>query len=517
MKRRIADMLVSVAAVCAMVVSIVSPDMAVTGTAAGRSIRLNKSRVTITKGRTFTLKVKIKPARLKSKVTFSTSKKKVAKVNKKGVISAVGTGSAKITARVKGTALKAVCKVTVKKAKDKTDVKVTNAPAATDVPATSVPTVTPAQGTPPATATPAYADITAIKIDEDDYMEIEIGESYDLKTEIAPAGCKDVTYTSDRDYVASVDGNGRVTAKFLGMTTITVASKRNPDVKDSIHIYAVDRSVPEDGFNKTNDAVKHGTLETITFKSDYTESGSQQARVWLPHDYSTDKQYNVLYCLHGGGANMWYWCNGGTQDYGCAADRILDNLYAEGLMEPAIVVFPNGIMPYDKNKVYPEVPEHMEVNPFAGSTDWFLTEYEVIYNLMPYMKEHYSINEGKDHTAVCGLSMGGGQTLQLGLGHSDIFGYVGCFSACPFAEKAQTFVTSEEDAVKLNNNLKLFTMMVGSEDGLANSKSDSKSKAFAEVCRDNGLNFTFIEEPGLAHEDKCWDRNLYKFMKYAFK
>ena len=78
-------------------------------------------------------------------------------------------------------------------------------------------------------------------------------------------------------------------------------------------------------------------------------------------------------------------------------------------------------------------------------------------------------------------------------------------------------MTSEEDAVKLNNNLKLFTMMVGSEDGLANSKSDSKSKAFAEVCRDNGLNFTFIEEPGLAHEDKCWDRNLYKFMKYAFK
>lgn len=57
MKRRIVDMLVSVAAVCAMVVSIVSPDMAVTGTAAGRSIRLNKSKVTITKGRTFTLKV----------------------------------------------------------------------------------------------------------------------------------------------------------------------------------------------------------------------------------------------------------------------------------------------------------------------------------------------------------------------------------------------------------------------------------------------------------------------------
>ena len=59
--------------------------------------------------------------------------------------------------------------------------------------------------------------------------------------------------------------------------------------------------------------------------------------------------------------------------------------------------------------------------------------------------------------------------------------------------------------------------MVGSEDGLANDKTSSSSKAFGKVCTEFEVNYMFIEEQGLAHEDACWDRNLYKFMKYAFK
>lgn len=520
MKGRWTSTLVAAAAVCTMVISTATPDMVTSSAAAGKSIKLNKSKVTITKGKTYTLKVKVKPAKLKSKVSFVSSNKKIAKVSKKGIITGIKSGKADITAKVKGTKLKAVCKVTVKKSTANKSASDTVASKDTQTMPTATPATTvTATATPEATQTPTVDKVTAVRFNEEgDTMEIQIGESYELKTEISPAGSKDVTYSSDRDWVASVDNDGKVSVKYPGIATITVASKSNPQVKDTIKIYAVDNSIPEDGFNKENAAIAHGTIDTITFASDYTESGSQQARVWKPHDYSVDKQYNVLYCLHGGGGNMWYWTNdkGGAND-GCSADKILDNLYAEGIMEDAIVVFPNGSMPYDQDKVYPHVPEHMEVTPFAGSVEWFLTEYEVIYNLMPYIKDHYSVYEGKEHTAVCGLSMGCGQTLELGLNHSDIFGYVGAFSGSPFKLENQIFVNSEEDADKLNSNLKLFAYMVGSEDGLANAKNGSKAKAFADVCRDNGLNFMFVEEPGLAHEDACWDRNLYKFMKYAFK
>lgn len=504
-KRRI-GLATALGSICGMVLSISAPVNYTDSEAAARSIKLSKSKVSIVEGKTYNLKVTVKPSKLKNKVTYSSSKKKVAKVNNKGKITAVKAGSAKITVKVKGTKLKKTCNVTVKKA------DATGVPVVTQTPVVQA-TATPVNNT-------GKVELTKVEIKTEDYVEVQVGESIRLETAVTPAqqDMSALTFSSDRDWVASVDVSGKVEGKYPGMATITLASKSDANVNSSIHVNIVDNSIPDASFNQLNDSIEHGTVNTITFKSDYTESGTQQARVWVPYDYSVDKKYNVLYCLHGGGGNMWYWTNdkGGAND-GCSADKVLDNMYATGLMEQTIVVFPNGAMPYDPDKVYPNVPEHMEVKPFANSTDWFLTEYEVIYNLMPYIADNYNVMEGKEHTAVCGLSMGGGQTLELGLKHSDIFGYVGCFSASPFRGDEQIFVNSLEDAARLNSNLKLFTIMVGSEDGLANAKNGSTSKAFAATCRENELNFSFIEEPGLAHEDACWDRNLYKFMKYAFK
>ena len=430
-------------------------------------------------------------------------------MNKKGKVTAKSEGSAVITAKIKASKIKAACKVKVSKA---VYVAPTNAPVVS--PAPTVPAVTLA----PANVVDNKVYPTEIKFEDEDYVTVEIGESYTLNSQVAPANTdkEAMEYKSERDWVASVDKEGKVTALYPGMTIITLTSKKDSNVNARIHVNVVDTSIPDDSFNQYNSDIGHGKINAITYASDYRDTGKAQARVWTPYDYSENEKYNILYCLHGGGGDMWYWTNdkGGAND-GCAADKILDNMYAEGLLESCIVVFPNGTVPYDNTKTYPNVPDD------AVITDWgkdcFLLEYEIIYNLMPYMNEHYSIAQGKEHTAICGLSMGCGQTLDIGLKNPEIFGYVGAFSGSPFARDDQKLVTCEEDADRLNSNIKLFTIMVGSEDGLANDKTSSSSKAFGKVCTEFEVNYMFIEEQGLAHEDACWDRNLYKFMKYAFK
>lgn len=477
--------------------------------AAVKKIKLSNKKLELSVGESKVLKVKYKPVKSKAKIVWSSSKKKVAKVNKKGKVTAKSIGSAVITAKVKASKIKAACKVKVNKAPDEIKNVTPNF--------TAAPTGSAATPSPTGVVDNKVYPVN-INFEDEDYVTIEVGGEYTLKAQAAPSDTdKDaMEYKSERGWVASVDQDGKVKALYPGMTIITLTSKKDSSVTASIHVNVVDTSIPDASFNQYNSDIAHGKIETISYNSDYREGGKAQARVWTPADYSPEQKYNILFCLHGGGADMWYWTNdkGGAND-GCAADKILDNLYAQGILEPCIVVFTNGVITYDDTKTYPNVPKDAVV------TDWgrdsFLLEYEIIYNLMPYMNENYSIEQGKEHTAICGLSMGCGQTLDIGLKNPELFAYVGAFSGSPFARDDQQLVTCKEDADRLNSNFKLFTMMVGSEDGLANDKTSSSSKAFAKVCTEYEVNYMFVEEPGLAHEDACWDRNLYKFMKYAFK
>ncbi len=469
---------------------------------AAKSVKLNKKNLTLKEGESAKLKVK----GTKAKVKWSSSKKKVAKVNKKGKVTAVKKGKAVITAKVQKKKLK--CKVKV-------------------VSSGVVSNVTPTPVTPNNSTTPNGTDIStpapteeviltypdSVKINDVDYLTLQVGDTHTLDTKIAPEDTSKgaYEYTSLRDFVASVDENGVISADYPGMTIITLQSKRDADITSSIHVNVVDTSQPPEGFSKLK-SVPHGQVQVIDYNSDYRDGGRAQARVWTPADYSADQKYDVLFCLHGGSDNMWYWTNdnGGTND-GCNAHNILDNMYAEGLIEPCIVVFTNGVINYNSSKNYPNIPAD------AVISDWginhFLLEYEIINNLLPYLEDNYPLAGGPENTAVCGLSMGGGQTIDIGLHNPDIFGYVGCFSASPFAGDSQPYVTSFETAAALNEKLKYFTIMVGVNDGLAYGNATN----FSAVCKKYELNYSIIEEPGVGHDDICWDRNLYKFMKYAFK
>lgn len=179
--------------------------------------------------------------------------------------------------------------------------------------------------------------------------------------------------------------------------------------------------------------------------------------------------------------------------------------------EECIVVFPNGNINYDKSKTYPNT----EPNPVVQNSwsNCYLFEYEVIYDLLPYMEKNYPVKKGAAHTGVCGLSMGCGEAIELGLKHPDLFQYMGFFSAGPFASTNQTIVTTQEDANRLNSQIKLCFFITGQQDHMM----DDSARRFVNQCDLLGLNNMFLEVKGTGHDDRCWDRAFYTFMQYAFK
>jgi len=474
-------------------------------------IKLSTKKVTIKeKGSAV---VKVKGISKKAKVTYKLKNKSIAKLTskvskgKKAKVKVVGKkkGNTILTVTVKDGKRKKIltCKVIVKSTKGADSVKTPEAettPSNTEV--TTAPVVNPTK-TPVVYTNP----VTKVVFDEDDYVTVEVGDNYTFATKLTPADGEpaSIEYVSAIERVATVDDKGVLTAKYPGMVKIDVKGKVDGSTGDSVYVKVVDTAPAPEGFDSLNPSIEHGTVTGLNYNSDYREGGMAHAQMWLPPDYSIDKKYNVLFCLHGGMDDEYYWTNN------CSGDDVLDRAYADKIMEDTIVVFTSGVIPYVEGKDYPGLPKNPVISSWGR--DHYLLEFEIINNLLPFLKENYPIMEGNEHTAVCGLSMGGGQTLDIGLKNPEIFGYVGCFSAGPFMSGDQQFVTCEEDVAKLNSTLKFFSIMVGSEDFLG----DNNVRIFEQTCTEYGVSHLFVEEQGLGHEDRCWNRNLYKFMKYAFK
>ena len=129
-----------------------------------------------------------------------------------------------------------------------------------------------------------------------------------------------------------------------------------------------------------------------------------------------DSRYPVLYLLHGIGGDENEWTKGGE------ADVILDNLHADKKVVPMIVVMPNGRAAKDDR---PGGDFRRQFPAFAAF------EQDLLKDIIPYVESHYSVKADREHRALAGLSMGGGQSLNFGLKHLDTFASVGGFSSAP--------------------------------------------------------------------------------------
>ena len=248
------------------------------------------------------------------------------------------------------------------------------------------------------------------------------------------------------------------------------------------------------GFDSLRTGIAHGKIDSISYPSK-TVGSNRKALIYMPPNYSKNKKYPVLYLLHGIGGDEKEWLKGGQPQV------ILDNLYAENKIEPMIVVMPNGrAMKDDRATGNIMAPDKVEA--FATF------EKDLLNDLIPYIEKKFPVIKDREHRAIAGLSMGGGQSLNFGLGNLDIFAWIGGFSSAPNTKPPEQLLPDPEKARK---KLKLLWISCGDNDGLI-----TFSQRTHDYLNANNVPHIYYIEPGV-HDFKVWKNSLYMFSQLIFK
>ena len=248
-------------------------------------------------------------------------------------------------------------------------------------------------------------------------------------------------------------------------------------------------------FDVLRNDVPHGNIDTITYQSE-TVGVNRKALIYTPPGFSKETKYPVLYLLHGIGGDEKEWLNGGHPEV------ILDNLYAEKKLKPMIVVMPNG-RAMKNDRAVGNVFDREKVEAFATF------EKDLLNDLIPYIEKNYPVLKDRESRAIAGLSMGGGQSLNFGLGNLDKFAWVGGFSSAPNTKKPEELVP---DPAKAKELLKLLWMSCGDKDGLINF-----SKRTSDFLQANSVPHHYLVIPDGGHDFKVWKLSLYNFSQLLFK
>ena len=256
---------------------------------------------------------------------------------------------------------------------------------------------------------------------------------------------------------------------------------------------------PPAGFDQRQEDVKYGTTVFKTYLS-RTTGTFRKVLIVLPPDYTPEKDYPVLYLLHGIGGDHSEWSHG-------VPDVITGNLLDSGEAPEMIIVMPN-VRARQNDAANPSdvySPTHF------AAFDNFIND--LTNDLMPFVAKEYSVREGRENTAVAGLSMGGREALYIGMTRPDLFGYVGAFCPAPgvlpyYAEKG-LFETADFHATEGLDSYILIN--AGQWDGVVGEWPETYAKTLAE----NGTDVTFYTMPG-GHDFNVWKHGLYNFALRIF-
>ncbi len=255
-------------------------------------------------------------------------------------------------------------------------------------------------------------------------------------------------------------------------------------------------------FNRQETDIEYGEMKEITYHSETTGT-DRKANVLLPAGYDESKKYPVIYLLHG--------VAGDHNEWGTNPKRVIGNLIASGEVKDIIAVMPN-VRAWEKGKDPGPNFNVYSVENFKAF-DNFINDLRD--DLMPYMKANYSIAEGRENTAIAGLSMGGRESLYIGLSMPETFGYVGCFEPAvgvlPYATEEGLFT---EDTLKLPdeyNGKNVLLIQKGTKD---TTVGDSPL-LYHNTLTNNGTKHEYFEVE-MNHEMGAWANGLYNFVKRVF-
>lgn len=235
--------------------------------------------------------------------------------------------------------------------------------------------------------------------------------------------------------------------------------------------------------------VPHGDVRIKRYYSS-TAGDWRRMFIYCPPGYDqSSSKYPVLYLQHGGGEDERGWSQQGRTDI------ILDNLIAEKRAEPMLIVMADG-----------------------NSSDF---ESELLKDVIPFVEQNFKVYTDREHRALAGLSMGGIQTLDIGIPNLDKFAYLGVFSSgwfakpMPFAtfgSPEKCYALLKENKSDYDKNLKVFWLSMGGPEDIAYENCKAMRQRFDEI----GINYDYFETPG-GHTWPVWRESLYQFAPLLFK
>ncbi len=265
--------------------------------------------------------------------------------------------------------------------------------------------------------------------------------------------------------------------------------------------------IPEEYWKRCD---QPGMTRRISYESkDYAGDGApvtKHAVVYLPYGYSEDERYDVLILMHGVGGSEDEW--GFDRPYG-SVRNVVDNLIAKGDIRPLIIVMPNGRSTANYSNT--SMDNAGSFYPFGQ---------ELRNDLLPYIDSHYATwgsltpddpTAAREHRAMAGLSMGGMQTINIGLCECpDLIASFGAFSAAP------TSYTAAEIDLRLaafpDAEILYFYSICGLQDSLYFAGSGAAKDLPAACDRFSEANWHWQERDG-GHDFGIWNLGLYNFLR----
>ncbi len=247
--------------------------------------------------------------------------------------------------------------------------------------------------------------------------------------------------------------------------------------------------------------VPHGVLSQHFFRSAII-GDQRDMRVYTPPGYDPNRPepYPVLYLFHGITDETSAWVTAGRENI------IMDNLIAQGKAKPMIIVNTLG---YGAPEMFDPGSGVRSKEAYEKNERLFIAA--TLKEVIPMVEGFYNAGKTKKYRAVAGLSMGGGQSLDIGLNHPDVFDYVGGFSPAVILldpDYTKAFPKLDES---INQKLKLIWIAIGKDDYLTPSV-----RKYIEWLKTKNISFEYKESEGV-HSYQVWRRYLTEFAPLLFK
>ena len=296
-----------------------------------------------------------------------------------------------------------------------------------------------------------------------------------------------------------------ILAGFLGFWKLRYEAAHNVHGQARDELWAVPARYDEEE-PKLAGTVEEVVYDTRAYATD-ERSVKKTAYVYLPYGYSEEKEYNILYLMHGTGDDEKYWLK--TNPYN---KTMLDNMIADGDIEPLIVVTPTFYVEDD-------CADDLDQLTYSFAKELrndLMPEIESSYSTYAKSADDAGFAESRDHRAFAGLSRGAVTMYHSALCQSlDYFSWFGAFSG------SRTDKNAFEDTIQTGDfaELPIHYLYVASGNfdfALPGQVQDYQALLDIEPRLRSGVNTCFDVFPMRYHSMGNWHLALYNFLQKIF-